>query len=777
MTTFLTPGFGGLGSHGSSVETRALRESTLAGKSFVNKDFVKNMAFLNQTVDTHTAFLQKMQKGVDDANENILEQIQGFAGDLFILFAGLTPTGIELGDLKYVLQGLGALLGINPDTPFPMNLFEAALHLFETYIIPLDQFEDVIFDFILGWAEQFGLSPEFIQAISDLLDAIFALGHSFFELFQAISDALGIFGFLDFTSINGLGDIWDTLVDLIDGLAIGPLKPVLSMLGDLGIPFIQALTYIIETVSSFLDPLGSISGGQISELGSNVIPPASSQTTVWGVGGDESNAWVYDESEKAFTTLGTGVPKRMVMQKTLTATPTKVLVAKAQLKWSGIPAGYNIFGISLIWFQGTDEISQTDINIANGHGSNGGYTEVSQEITVPNNVDGFKLGMRVGSGVNSGRVWVKDPSVQLKGLVQQNQVNGLLGSLAALIPFNIFNSVLGITNGDAGPLDIIGWFTNIPSMVASFFQGGTSPFGVVGGLVNGFVNLLFQPFFGHPTSVAGDGVWVTDETTQYNGANSVKTTANGSVRKLIGSPIAVVTSQQFSLQASAKWTGLAGSGNPIQLMLKTNLGESLLYSIPFSAAGDFASNTMVVTYVVPPGVTQIALEFVVDASATAGTVWFSAPSASPVPVPAVITEAIRPSNIFGTLLGTVTGGLGIGTPTALGTFQDFGMMFFNLLAGGSGFFSGTGLFNTSDVLGVVQQGIQTTLYVAQNFASAALSPVMAGVKLVIQNLQLWGTYALQMASRFAGAAVTAIDSVITTFLSWFNHQTWAQWIF
>src|SRR5690349_9200882 len=94
-----------------SREAVALDASLTTGKSFVNKDFAKNLAFLNQTADVHTAFLKKLQAGVDDANAGVIEQIQGFAADLFIMFAGGEPTGIEIGDLKYVIQGIGALLG------------------------------------------------------------------------------------------------------------------------------------------------------------------------------------------------------------------------------------------------------------------------------------------------------------------------------------------------------------------------------------------------------------------------------------------------------------------------------------------------------------------------------------------------------------------------------------------------------------------------------------------------------------------------------------------
>ena len=69
------------------------------------------------------------------------------------MIGGREPTGIEIGDIKYIFQAIGALFGINPDTPFPLNLIEAVGHMFEQFIIPLPQFTDVIFDAMAAWAE------------------------------------------------------------------------------------------------------------------------------------------------------------------------------------------------------------------------------------------------------------------------------------------------------------------------------------------------------------------------------------------------------------------------------------------------------------------------------------------------------------------------------------------------------------------------------------------------------------------------------------------------
>ena len=133
-----------------SKETRVLK--TIDSKRYpeTNKDFVRNMRRLNSSVDYLASYMRIMQKGVDDANKNFIDQIQGFINDLVVVFSGGEPTGFELGDLKYVFQAVGALFGFS-GAPFPINLVDAARHLFDTYIKNLVQLTDVIFDSIEAW--------------------------------------------------------------------------------------------------------------------------------------------------------------------------------------------------------------------------------------------------------------------------------------------------------------------------------------------------------------------------------------------------------------------------------------------------------------------------------------------------------------------------------------------------------------------------------------------------------------------------------------------------
>lgn len=204
-----------------------------------------------------------MQKGIDDASKNTIEQIQSLINDLIVIFAGGEPTGIELGDLKYIIQALGALFGLNG--PFPMSLIEAASNFFLGYVVPLPQFTDVIFDTIFAWAEELGLSPEFIDTLREFADAITELGLDIGDLLNSIIGLFDIFGILpDGSGLGILEAIWDAIAGLFDGINTVALKPILNAIADWTIPFIEALTaavdWIDQIVDSFSDGLGDIQG-------------------------------------------------------------------------------------------------------------------------------------------------------------------------------------------------------------------------------------------------------------------------------------------------------------------------------------------------------------------------------------------------------------------------------------------------------------------------------------------------------------------------------------
>jgi hypothetical protein len=510
VTSFLTSGMGGIGGAGTpTTDTRALQEINSQNKTFVNKDFTKNIAWLNNSVDTLSAWSQKLQSGVDQANQNAFEQVQGIFADFFVMFAGLEPTGIDPGDLKYVLQGIGALLGINPDTPFPINLLEAGWHLFSNYIVPGPQFLDVIFDAVDAWGAELGLSPEFMTAMNNLKDAFenlwTAIDTDLNGLFDALSKLLAAF----MPSINSLGPLIDGLVNLIDLIPWDVLTPLLQLLADLGIPFINALTTIVNAGTAFLDPLSFISGSQIGSLGTNFAPNTVKDTTLWSVGavGAEATAWTWDAAQSAFTTLGNGSIKEIHTQKTYPANPGAKLTVKGSLRWIGIPSGANDFGVQLQWFLDANPVSVTNFDIPSGHGAAGGFTQSVNvtDVVVPVSVNGVKIAARVGPGISTGQVWAKDFSAQLQGGVSAGLLEGLLnlinipGLPAAQIISGIFGGSLipgldasKIVSGQFAQSMVVNLEAQLADLYAQVMKGIITSFAGVQSLVD----QAFQAMFG-----------------------------------------------------------------------------------------------------------------------------------------------------------------------------------------------------------------------------------------------------------------------------------------
>lgn len=246
-----------------SQETRAL--GSITRESYDYRDQGKLLSKLTSDVSYLAAYSRKMQKGIDDANQNFVQQIQSFIRDIFVLFGGGGDTGLDFGDLKYLLQAIGALLGFDSvgGIPLPINLFQAAWHFFSNYILPVDNFHEVI-DMIIDAA---------IATILDLFGEVPILGQALQQLAVIISnirDALGpltdaldeIFGVFDGDWLSGdfgiFEPLWTAVTDFF-GVITGPivlaLTPILQVIATWSMPFIESLTYIVQVAASLIKML------------------------------------------------------------------------------------------------------------------------------------------------------------------------------------------------------------------------------------------------------------------------------------------------------------------------------------------------------------------------------------------------------------------------------------------------------------------------------------------------------------------------------------------
>ena len=249
------------------------------------------------------------------------------------------------------------------------------------------------------------------------------------------------------------------------------------------------------------------------------------------------------------------------------------------------------------------------MNISGGHGATGGWTQVQQaDITVPINIDGFRVAARVGTGITSGQVWIDDLSVQLQGFISQNIISGLIDTLAGFLtsfsPLNALN-LFGILGPDI-----------------------KIPFLDIGALGSSSTNLLVSPGFDDSTAFIPAAGWTFDLTTGRTQNGAAKCTANGQNQEMVSVDIAVAEGQKMSLGIWVRWAGVSyTSTNHAQLRLLAYNGTTL------SATNTIASQTFTVgtqatwqqlsgDYTVPAGVTKVVLSLRVNSNVTAGVVWF-----------------------------------------------------------------------------------------------------------------------------------------------------------
>jgi len=238
-----------------SQTTKALAAIDSTKYPDTNKDFQANLIRLNQFVDYIASYLQTMQKGIDKNNQDPIAQIQGVASDLVVLLGGGELLyGIDLGDLQYFLPAIGALLGFDTTTPFPINLFNAAEHFLLGYVVPLDSFATVIEGIIDGWAVALGIDQSWIDAINELLDAFGGLYTSASDLLTSVESLFNIIG----TDFPFIGNMWHLITTLLGGFSLDELGSILDPAFKAAAPWIETLAEAVEWLNQIIE---SFAGG------------------------------------------------------------------------------------------------------------------------------------------------------------------------------------------------------------------------------------------------------------------------------------------------------------------------------------------------------------------------------------------------------------------------------------------------------------------------------------------------------------------------------------
>lgn len=252
--------YGGGGSY-ASPEARAL--STITPTSYDWRDQGKVMSKLVSDVSFMAGMQRKMQKGIDDANQNFIQQIQSLLSDILSLISGSGgDTGLDFGDLKYILEAIGALFGFG-DGVLPINLFSAAWHFFSEYILPVDNFQEVIdemVDSLIGSVlDIFGTTPIVGQALEQLAVIISQIRDALDPIIIAVNALFtAIGGDSDTGDLGPFGALWDSLSTMF-GTITAPvaalLAPIFVQISTWTAPFIDGLTSIVEVVTNIINML------------------------------------------------------------------------------------------------------------------------------------------------------------------------------------------------------------------------------------------------------------------------------------------------------------------------------------------------------------------------------------------------------------------------------------------------------------------------------------------------------------------------------------------
>lgn len=252
-----------------SREARTL--GTITAESYDYRDQAKTMIKMGSDIGYISAYIRKMQRGIDAANENFVQQIGRLLADFFSLLAGNGDTGFDFGDLKYILQMFGALFGLGNQTA-PWNFFEAAWHFIFTYIIPLPDFDEAInmiidgvIATILDWFGEVPVLGEAAQQLavwlSDFRDGFLAIEDNFWALVRSITG-----GIEDVAEFLGgiLQHVYDTWIrPIVDAISFG--------VGGVGGAVTGALTSIVTNIGKIFN-LASGADSKASQMLNSVKP-------------------------------------------------------------------------------------------------------------------------------------------------------------------------------------------------------------------------------------------------------------------------------------------------------------------------------------------------------------------------------------------------------------------------------------------------------------------------------------------------------------------------
>lgn len=181
---------------------------------------------------------------------------------------------------------------------------------------------------------------------------------------------------------------------------------------------------------------------------------------------------------------------------------------------------------------------------------------------------------------------------------------------------SFLNTIQGIVTTLRGGLTGLIDFWRIPQLSLAQLTNQPSP-----NLLTGFGD------FADGSTIAAGTDWVWDGTVGANANGSAKTTGTGANKVLTSELVAVSESQQLTVSGKVRWSGAAGTGQTMKLVLVPYIGSTAQSAVTISNITSPTSNssgfvTLSGSYSVPANITGVRVRFTVESALTAGTVWW-----------------------------------------------------------------------------------------------------------------------------------------------------------
>ncbi|QGH76172.1 minor tail protein [Gordonia phage Jellybones] len=132
--------------------------------------------------------------------------------------------------------------------------------------------------------------------------------------------------------------------------------------------------------------------------------------------------------------------------------------------------------------------------------------------------------------------------------------------------------------------------------------------------------------FSSADTISGDGVWTYDATIGNTAPGSAKAVADGTLKILSSEAIAVGAGQTLQIGGWVRWAGATASGSAFRLLVIPYIDGAAQTPVEIAKVDSPGANGQstlgLVNWVVPASITFVRVRVTVEASVTAGEVWW-----------------------------------------------------------------------------------------------------------------------------------------------------------